>query len=109
MDSRQARERLLEVRNRLEARRQRIERHIHRRDDPLPADSEERAGELGNHETLESLDDETAVELHQVDHALSHLDAGLFGICESCHKSIGKERLEILPFATRCVRCAARR
>jgi RNA polymerase-binding transcription factor DksA len=109
MDAKHARARLLELRTRLAARLQRIDRHLHHRDEPLPADSEERAGELGNRETLESLDGETAVELQQVDHALARLDAGLFGACESCLQPIGKDRLQLLPFATRCVRCAAQR
>lgn len=108
MDAKHARVRLLDLRNRLAARLQRIDRHIHHRDEPLPADSEERAGELGNRETLESLDDETTVELRQVDHALARLDAGLFGSCESCRLPVGTDRLQLLPFATKCARCAAR-
>lgn len=109
MDTKHVRSRLLDLRNRLAARHQRIDRHIGNRDEPLPADAEERAGELGNRETLESLDSETTVELKQVDHALARLDAGLFGTCESCHRQIGADRLKMLPFATQCVRCAARR
>lgn len=108
MDARTARQHLLELRNRLAARRQRIDRHIHLRDEPLPADSEERASELGNRETLESLDGEAQVELHQVEHALTRLDAGLYGTCETCHKPIAAARLAMLPFATKCVRCAER-
>jgi DnaK suppressor protein len=108
MDAKHARVALLDLRSRLAARQQRIDRHLHHRDEPLPADSEERAGELGNRETLESLDGETTVELHQVDHALARLDAGLFGACESCRQPIGKDRLQMLPFATKCVRCAPR-
>lgn len=108
MDAKEVRRRLLDLRLQLTARRQRLDRHIRHRDEPLPADSEERAGELGNRETLESLDGEAEVELHQIDHALARLDAGLFGTCETCHRPIPRERLAMLPFATQCVRCAER-
>jgi len=32
---------------------------------------------------------------------------GAFGVCEDCGRDIGKERLEALPSATRCVSCQA--
>jgi len=38
--------------------------------------------------------------------ALRRLEAGTFGICESCGKPIGKERLEAMPYTRFCVRCA---
>ena len=41
--------------------------------------------------------------------ALDRLQAGKYGICESCERAIPKERLVALPWATRCVRCAALR
>lgn len=108
MDAKHARVVLLDLRSRLTSRLQRIDRHLHHREEPLPADSEERAGELGNRETLESLDGETSFELHQIDHALDRLDAGLYGTCESCRQPIGRDRLQVLPFATKCIQCAQR-
>lgn len=48
-------------------------------------------------------------QLSAVDDALSRLDAGTYGLCESCGEPIAPERLEIRPFATMCVVCAARR
>jgi RNA polymerase-binding transcription factor DksA len=38
--------------------------------------------------------------------ALRRIDAGTFGVCEGCGKRIAKERLEVMPFARFCVRCA---
>jgi DnaK suppressor protein len=32
---------------------------------------------------------------------------GAYGLCESCGKEIGAERLEALPSATRCIACQA--
>jgi RNA polymerase-binding transcription factor DksA len=43
-----------------------------------------------------------------VEAALGRLDDGSYGVCETCRESIGEGRLEALPAAVRCVRCAAR-
>jgi len=48
-------------------------------------------------------------ELRRVDDALSRLDEGVYGLCEDCDAEIAEERLEILPFATRCVECERRK
>jgi RNA polymerase-binding transcription factor DksA len=39
--------------------------------------------------------------------ALRRMDEDQFGVCESCGKSVGKERLEAIPFTRYCVDCAA--
>lgn len=41
--------------------------------------------------------------------ALDRLKTGRYGVCESCGRTIGQARLAALPWATRCVRCAALR
>lgn len=46
--------------------------------------------------------------LAEVDAALSRLDAGTYAVCERCGEPIGPERLEALPAARLCIRCAAR-
>ena len=43
--------------------------------------------------------------LEQVAHALSRMDDGSYGICESCGEPIGKGRLQAFPRATLCIRC----
>jgi RNA polymerase-binding transcription factor len=48
-------------------------------------------------------------ELRQVDEALGRLERGEYGLCEDCEAEIAEERLEILPFATRCVDCERKR
>lgn len=106
MDKTRIRTRLLELRQLIAARKGRIEKHLTRRDEPLSPDSGERAGELANRETLEQLGDGANVELHQIDHALARLELGTYGTCEQCKAPIAKARLELLPFATNCVRCA---
>ena len=41
----------------------------------------------------------------QLEHAIERLDAGIYGVCESCGNAIPAERLELFPAATTCVRC----
>ena len=46
--------------------------------------------------------------LEQTEHALARIDAGTYGVCESCGKPIGKARLQAFPRATLCVTCKQR-
>ena len=48
-------------------------------------------------------------ELRRIDEVLERLDLGNYGLCEDCDAEIAEERLEIVPFATRCVECERRR
>lgn len=43
--------------------------------------------------------------LAKLELALKKLDAGSFGICESCEEWIGKKRLEARPETKLCIRC----
>ena len=45
--------------------------------------------------------------LAEVDAALERVDAGTYGGCERCGAPIGAARLEALPAARLCIRCAA--
>ncbi|GAA2909381.1 hypothetical protein GCM10010517_75810 [Streptosporangium fragile] len=44
----------------------------------------------------------------QNERAIARIDAGTYGVCESCHQPIGKERLQAFPRATLCVACKQR-
>lgn len=43
--------------------------------------------------------------LTQTERALERLDAGTYGLCDSCGKPIGKARMQAFPRATLCVEC----
>ena len=43
----------------------------------------------------------------EIEAALARLDAGTYGSCEGCSAAIPEERLELRPFAGRCVACTA--
>jgi DnaK suppressor protein len=43
--------------------------------------------------------------LVQVERALDRIEAGTYGLCETCAQEISAERLEAFPSATTCVTC----
>lgn len=44
-------------------------------------------------------------ELAHVQQALERIDLGTYGRCEMCEAAIPKARLEVLPYATLCIKC----
>lgn len=47
-------------------------------------------------------------KLAQIERALTAINEGTYGICESCGEPIGKMRLMAFPRATLCMRCKQR-
>lgn len=45
------------------------------------------------------------VEFRHTERALQQIREGTFGRCKSCSGEIAGERLEVLPFATICIKC----
>jgi RNA polymerase-binding transcription factor DksA len=48
----------------------------------------------------------TRQRIAEVDEALHRVDTGAYGVCEGCGQPIARERLEVRPFARRCIACA---
>ncbi len=46
--------------------------------------------------------------LDQIDEALERIAEGTFGTCEVCKARIPRARLDAIPYAGRCVECAAK-
>ena len=44
--------------------------------------------------------------LEMVEQALERIQSRTFGVCEECEGVISKKRLEAIPFASLCIRCA---
>ncbi|MGD2102267.1 MAG: TraR/DksA C4-type zinc finger protein [Acidimicrobiia bacterium] len=109
-------------RKRLEQEKERLEEQIedYERDlenARLTESSSDRSPDPGNAEAssmkLEyakelSIEQNTLDLLSKANHALSRIDAGTYGVCESCGGPIPVERLEVLPYSTVCVACASR-
>ncbi|MEX0865685.1 MAG: TraR/DksA C4-type zinc finger protein [Acidimicrobiia bacterium] len=107
--------RLEAERNRLETQISEYEREIE--EARLTESSSDRSPDPGNAEAssmkLEyakelSIEQNTLDLLGKVRNALARIEAGGYGLCESCGKSIPLERLGILPYSTLCVECAAK-
>jgi DnaK suppressor protein len=63
--------------------------------------------ELYEQEQLLTLEQNERDIISRIDHALARLDEGVYGTCENCGQPISVERLEVLPYATLCIRCQA--
>lgn len=96
--------RLLNRREELNTRLQTIEHDLDQKKDP---DIEERAVESEGDEVMESLGQSGLLELKAIDAALSRIESGTFGICAQCEEPIPDERLEAIPMAALCQKCAA--
>lgn len=51
------------------------------------------------------LKDRERLLLHKIELALAKIEAGTFGICESCEEPIELKRLEARPVAELCISC----
>jgi DnaK suppressor protein len=57
---------------------------------------------------LTALDEQGRREMEAIQAALARLDAGTYGICETCGEAISAARLTAMPMARRCVACQER-
>jgi len=96
-----------QLRARLEAlqrRTDKVENSLRRERDH---DSQERAQEMENDEVLAQLDEGGLEEIAQIRAALTRIDNGTYGECESCGEEISTGRLGALPYARQCIDCAS--
>jgi DnaK suppressor protein len=52
-----------------------------------------------------SLEENAEHLLAEIDAALARIDDGVYGTCGRCGGQVGAERLEALPWATKCIDC----
>lgn len=50
-----------------------------------------------------------AAQIEDIVAAIARIDEGSYGLCEDCGKPIPRKRLEVLPFALRCLSCKGTR
>ena len=46
------------------------------------------------------------LELEEIDAAFARMRTRSFGMCESCHRPIGRDRLRAMPHKSLCIECA---
>ncbi len=52
-----------------------------------------------------SLEEHSTTVLRDIDAALQRIEDGTYGVCARCGKPIGEERLEAMPYVTKCIDC----
>jgi DnaK suppressor protein len=58
-----------------------------------------------NREIDYTLEENSEHVLGSIDDALGRIEEGTFGTCVRCGRPIAEERLEAIPYATRCIDC----
>jgi DnaK suppressor protein len=105
------RERLLALRARLQGDMTQMEDHAlnkdHSRTTSMPTSLAELGTDNSDQELTLSLLGGEKDALDQIDAALERIDSGSYGQCETCGVKIPKSRLEAIPHAAQCVRCAS--
>lgn len=105
MDTEVIRQRLLKEKDELLRRVGQLDGELNR-SEPVSADFAEQVVEQENLEVVRALDQEGKAELKNIQRALLRLDNDEYGVCVSCGGDISEERLQALPAADRCIRCA---
>ncbi len=72
--------------------------------DDLPDEIDQASSEYQQGLTLRLRDREKYL-IQKIDHALTRIEDGTFGICEECSEPISVKRLEVRPETTLCIRC----
>jgi len=77
--------------------------------DPSETQFDEESGEGGaskvDREVDLMLSENALAEVEEIDLALSKIESRTYGLCETCHKPIPKQRLKAIPQARQCVAC----
>ena len=55
--------------------------------------------------TLQMMESSSEI-LEDINAALERIDEGTYNVCEVCGVKIPKKRLQVIPYATMCVKCA---
>jgi RNA polymerase-binding transcription factor DksA len=70
-------------------------------------DFEEYATEAEGDEVLEGLEGSALQEITQIRGALERIAEGTYGECVNCGEPVGEKRLEAIPHAPQCIKCAS--
>ena len=73
----------------------------------IPADWGERTVLLTDEAVLAGLGPEARAEIMAIRAALERVEAGSYGACARCGRSVGEARLRALPLVLTCVICTA--
>jgi RNA polymerase-binding protein DksA len=103
-------ERLLALRARLLGEMTRMEDDAlkaHTRTTSIPTDTAELGSDNADQELTLSLLGSDRTALDHIEAAIERIEEGSYGRCETCNGKIPEARLEAIPYAAQCVRCAS--
>jgi DnaK suppressor protein len=105
-DTRLIRARLLARRAELLGRSEAVTADLRHEREPLVADFADQATQRENEEVLHGIEQSTRDVLQQINVALARMERGEYFRCSRCGSDIEPERLQAIPEADRCARCA---
>lgn len=73
---------------------------------PLDDDFAEQAIDRADDEALDAVEQSALAEIALITNALGRLEIGTYGTCTACGGAIAPRRLEAMPAAGLCIRCA---
>jgi DnaK suppressor protein len=79
----------------------------HAKTTSIPTDMEELASDNADQELTASLLESDKDTLDQIEAAIQRIEDGSYGRCKGCGEQIPKSRLDAIPYAADCVRCAS--
>jgi RNA polymerase-binding protein DksA len=113
-----------ELRTALLEERERVTRALEHLHEENPGSLEDETGELNapsvddhlgdmatatfDRELDYTLEENAESVLQEINSALTRMEAGTYGRCQNCGQPISPERLEAIPWATRCIDCKRR-
>ncbi len=74
---------------------------------PMNPDFAEQATEEEGSEVLKELETNALHEAEQIQAALQRIEDGSYGECMVCGEDINPARLDALPYAVNCIKCAS--
>ena len=104
-DFKDVRKNLIDMLEDLDERLGNITDNVKQLDDPIAKDFEEPAIDTENDELLDSLGNAARNEMENIQQAISRIDKGTYEICLGCGQAIKKERLNAIPFSSKCIHC----
>ncbi|MGR8941909.1 MAG: TraR/DksA family transcriptional regulator [Gammaproteobacteria bacterium] len=106
-DYEEIRSNLLDMLEELNDRLNKITEDVKHAEEPLAKDFEEQAVQAENHEVQDFLGNRARTEIAQIKDAITRIDTGRYGICQSCGEPISEARLKALPYSNLCIKCAS--
>ena len=79
---------------------------MHHKNEPVEKDFAEQATQRENDDVLMALNKDAKQVVSQINSALHRIETGDYGFCTRCGAEISEGRLDIVPYAALCIKCA---